>query len=74
MADKPPTWSVTAQVPTTDIGPAGAYVDGVRVTFRTASGAVGQIFVPHSDYTVERVRTMIAERAAVLEGVAALEG
>jgi hypothetical protein len=69
-----PAWEVTQQTEATDIGPTGAYVSGVRVTFRTASGAVGSVFVPHTDYTVERVRAAIAARAGVIEGVAGLQG
>lgn len=74
MADKPPAWEVTAQVQTTDLGPAGAYVDGVRISFRTAAGALGTVFVANGDYTVERVRSLIAERAAVMDAVHGLTG
>lgn len=72
--DSTPAWEVTQQTESTDIGPTGAYVPGVRVTFRTASGAVGSVFVPHTDYTVDRVRAAITARAAVIEGVAGLQG
>jgi len=69
-----PAWVVTQQTEATDVGPTGAYVSGVRVTFRTASGAVGSVFVAHTDYTVDQVRKAITARAAVIEGVAGLQG
>lgn len=70
----PPAWAITQQLETTDLGPAGAYVSGVRVTFRTVSGVTGSVFVPHTDYTVDAVRRAVAARAAVLEDVAGLTG
>lgn len=74
MAASTPTWQVTGQQETVDQGPAGTFVAGVRVSFRTASGATGSVFVPTSDYTAERVRQLVAERAATVETVAGLAG
>ncbi len=74
MPDKPPAWEVTSQVETVDLGPAGTFVAGVKIGFRTASGAVGAVFVPTDAYTVERVRAAIAERAATMDTVGALKG
>ena len=69
-----PAWIVTQQVEATGIGPGGTYVSGVQVTFRTAEGAVGSVFVAHADYTVEAVRAAIAAKASVMSTVAALQG
>lgn len=69
-----PAWTITAQVQSTDMGPANAYVDGVRVTFQTAAGAIGSLFIPNTEYTVERVRSLVAARAAVMDQVAGLTG
>lgn len=72
--DQAPAWVITQQVETTDLGPDGIYTGGVRVTFRTASGTLGSVFVPHAAYTVEKVRAAVAERAATLDAVAGLQG
>lgn len=74
MADSTPAWVITAQVQTTDLGPSNAYVEGVKVTFRTAAGAIGAVFVPHTDYTAARVRQLVGDRAAVMDEVAGLQG
>lgn len=73
-ADQTPAWEITAQVQTTDLGPSNAYVDGVKVTFRTRSGAVGSVFIPNADYTVETVRAKVSAVAATMETVAGLQG
>lgn len=70
----PGTWAVTGQVETSDIGPSGLYVPGVRVTFRLADGTVGSVFVAGSEYTVEKVRAAIADKATTLASVAGLSG
>lgn len=72
--DATPAWTVTGQVETTDQGPDGTYVPGVRISFRTATGANGSVFLPHAQYTVAAVRSAIAARAAVLDEVAGLTG
>lgn len=69
-----PAWTVTSQVPTTAADAQGTYVPGFRVQFRTAAGLTGSVFVPETDYAVETVRAAINARAALLSGVAALEG
>ena len=73
-AETPPAWTVTGQAETADVGPAGTYVPGVKVTFRTAAGAVGSVFLPQDGYTVEAVRAAINEKAATMANVAALQG
>lgn len=69
-----PAWTVTQQTETTDLGPGGAYVAGVRVTFRTAAGVTLSVFVPQDQYTVAGVAAAIAAKAAVADAVHALEG
>lgn len=70
----PAPWEVIQQVEKTDLGPGGAYVPGMTITFRTAGGVTGSVFVPHADYTVDAVRKAIGARAAVLDTVAELRG
>jgi hypothetical protein len=74
MADAPPAWTVVSQVETVDLGPAGAFVAGVRVSFTTAAGATGSVFVPSDQYTVERVRAAINAKAETLDAIAELRG
>lgn len=74
MADSSPRWTVTGQREDMQVGPAGTFVPGVVVSFRTTSGATGSVFVPHESYTVDKVRQLIDARAEVMEGVAGLEG
>lgn len=75
MADKPtPAYTVTAQRPDYGPGPAGTFVPGVVVSFTTPSGASGTVFIPEAAYTVAEAAKRIAERVAVIEGIAALGG
>jgi hypothetical protein len=75
MADATvPAWTVTNQAETADIGPDGTYVQGVKVTFRTADGHTGSVFVPASMYNADQVRKMVADRASVVTAVAGLSG
>lgn len=68
------SWEVTGQVETMDQGPGGSYVPGVKVTFRTSSGAIGSVFVPHERYTVDEVKRAIAARAGAMDAVSGLRG
>jgi hypothetical protein len=72
--EKAAPWKVTGQVETVDLGPAGTFVQGVRVTFATAEGAVGNVFVPSDQYSVERVRAAISDKAATMAAVHGLTG
>lgn len=65
-------WTVTGQVETIDLGPAGAYVQGVKVTFRTAAGAIASVFVPDTLLTETHVAELIDAKAATLDAIAAL--
>jgi hypothetical protein len=72
--DKPPAWEVTGQVETVDLGPTGTFVQGVKVTFRTAAGSVGNVFIPSDQYTVERVRAAVSQKAATMDEAGSLRG
>jgi hypothetical protein len=74
MPEREPAWTITTQVETFDVGPTGTFVQGVKVGFRTTSGALGSVFVPSDQYTVERVRALVSARAAAMETVAGLTG
>jgi hypothetical protein len=69
-----PQWEVIGQREEIRVGPSGQLVHGVVVQFRTASGAVGTVFVPETAYTVEEVRRIVAAKAAEVEAVARLKG
>lgn len=72
--DSAPAWTIIQQSPTSDLGPEGSYVSGIKVTFRTAAGVTGSVFVPEAGYSVEAVRAAVSARAAVADGVAGLQG
>lgn len=74
MPDETPRWTVVGQREDMQVGPAGSFVQGVVVSFRTRSGATGSVFVPHETYTAENVARLIDARAEVMEAVAGLEG
>lgn len=65
-------WSVVSQMPATRPGAGGRFEAGTTITFRTTSGAEGNVFVPNSVLNVETARRMIAAKAATLEGIAGL--
>lgn len=75
MANGQPAWTVTAQREDWQVvGNTGQAVQGMLITFQTASGAVGSVFVPNDRYTVETVRTMVNDRARIVESVQSLQG
>ena len=74
MAPTGSGWSVTSQREDIQLAPNGQVANGVVVTFTTASGIQGSVFVPNVDYTPDRVRAMIAERVARMEAVHKLTG
>lgn len=70
MAD---TFTVTGQVPATDIGPTGTVVPTIKVTFSTKPhNIVGFVNIPVSAYTAEEVAKVVGAHAAALERVQAL--
>lgn len=74
MPGTTPAWEIIGQREDFRPGPTGAFVPGIVVTFRTATGATGSVFVSHAEYSVERVRQAVATRAAAMDDVAALHG
>ena len=64
-----PLYVVTSQQETVDRSAAGEYVNGVRVAYRTRSGATGSVFVPYTEFTEPRVRALLQERAGHAEAI-----
>jgi hypothetical protein len=74
MASNGAAWTVTSQREDVNLGPNNALAKGVQVTFTTASGITGSVFIPDADYRPDVVRARIAERAAAMEAVHKLTG
>lgn len=75
MADtKAPTWQVVGQAEDFGANSSGQYVPGVRVSFRTASGATGSVFIPAAEYSLDRAREVISQQATAMEAVSQLQG
>lgn len=70
----PVTWSIEYQRETTQPSPAGGFVTGVTVGFRTSHGVVQSVFVPYDHYTPDYVRGVIADRVAMIDAVHTLTG
>lgn len=68
-------WQVTGQRQASWL-PAGAsqIVQGVEVSFVTATGATGSVSIPYSQFTPAYVSQAIDARAQVLDQVAGLNG
>lgn len=66
------TWTVTGQTETTGLDANNQYVPGMKVNFRTGSGATASVFVPWNQYTKERVQQIVGARAAAIEDVAGM--
>lgn len=71
-ADPGRGWTVTAQTETTELGPSGRYEDGLLVSFTTQHGVETSVFVPRRLYSPERVRAMVADKAAAVDAVSRL--
>lgn len=69
-----PAWEVTGQVEGIETGPTGTFTRGVRVSFRTVSGAIGSVFVPADQWTVAHVRELVADAAGKADAVQTLKG
>lgn len=72
--DDTPAWEVINQAPDVGVNDANVFVQGVTVTFRTRSGAVGKVFIPQSRYTAEQARQIIGDAAGHAEAIANLKG
>ena len=64
---------VTSQRPGFGPGPDGRTVEGITVGFETGSGIQGSVFVPRASYGEANVRQMVAQHAAELEAVQAIQ-
>lgn len=69
-----PAWTITAQREDFQPGPNGQLTSGVVVSFMTALGATGSVFVPHASYSVDTVRAQIDARAKTMDAVQGLTG
>lgn len=67
-------WRVTGQSETLQPDPAGRVVNGVQVTFMTAKGVQGSVFVPRNLYTVTNVQAAVAAAAHEMDQVQGLSG
>lgn len=68
-----PTWKVTTVTPKVDVS-GGNPVQGHQISFVTASGNRSDVFIPNSTTNLDAVKSAIAERAAFIDGIAALTG
>ena len=73
-SDSTPAWTITEQREDYRQLPSGQFGMGVVVTFRTAGGVTGTVFVPQDQYTVEQVKSLVGPRAAAMDAVAGLTG
>lgn len=62
-------YTVNAQTPTTGLGPDARPVEGYKVSFTTAKGATGWVFIPYAMYSAANVKAMIAPHAIELDQV-----
>jgi hypothetical protein len=74
MAVTPPVqpqsgWTITGQTQGSVVNDSGQVVQGVNVFFRTGNGTSGSVFVPQNLYSVDNVRTMIAQQAATIDAI-----
>jgi hypothetical protein len=72
--DKAPAWTVVGQTEDYGQNEQGAYVPGVRVTFRTANGSTGSVFIPAESYTADKARALVGAMAAQMAAVDHLSG
>lgn len=66
------TWTVTGQRATTALDGTGQFTPSVEVSFRTATGTVGRITVPVSQYKADHVRDLIDAWVAESDAIANL--
>lgn len=69
----PGGWTVTHQTETTDLDHAsGAYTSGYKITFRTAAGHIGSVFVTDQGYYPDAVKQIIDAKAQLVDAVGTL--
>lgn len=62
-------WAVTAQQEVTAPDANGRYVPGVRVSFQTARGLTGTVFVPDQQYNAATVRAAVNARVDLMHSI-----
>ena len=72
-ADQPVLARITSQMSTSGLDASGRYVQGVRVSFKTAQGHMGNVFVPEAQYTPAHVKEMVREAAKNMDEIGSLE-
>lgn len=68
------TWEIEGQTRATNLGQGGRYMPGWTVAWVTSTGVHGDVFVPDTEYTTERVGELVAARVASVVGVGQLRG
>ena len=75
MATAPgPSWWVVSNRQTQGQSRTGQFVNGVEVTFSTAAGNTGTVFLADTDYSADNVAAAVAAKAALMDGVLQLKG
>lgn len=69
-----PGWRVTGQTPTSRLDQNGRPTTGWLVSFQTARGEDGSVYVQDRFYTPEFVRQAIVSQVERMDGVAGLTG
>jgi hypothetical protein len=71
---EPVTWTVGIQTPATIRDATGQYVSGYNIPYKLSTGFSDTLFVPLADYTVDKVRQMLADATALHTEVGTLTG
>lgn len=69
MAD---TYHITNQKQSTALAPGGSFQDVMNVTFETASGTVGTVKIPLTQYSADAVKAAVEARVSEIDKVNAL--
>lgn len=68
----PSGWQVTGSAERTKIAPDGTPVEGIQVSYQTAAGGSGTVFVAKSMATPDVIRSMIDQAAAATNAINSL--
>ena len=73
--DGPQTgWSIVSQLETVAAGPNQQITTGKKVTFQTADGNIGSVFIPDAMYKPDNVRAQIMAAAANMDAIGKMTG
>lgn len=61
--------TITGQTASSGIGSDGQPGNGYNISFRTAQGYVGRVFVRADQFTPQKVQELVAEQARMLDAV-----